>query len=319
MDPDETMDREATTWFARMRSDHVDAEDRARFSRWLAADADHALAYAEHQALWDDLEIVATSEAVLRMREEAVGRVRRPSWRQLAAIAASVIVVGLAALWAVPRLTGPELYRTGVGERSTITLADGSVVELNTDTVLEVRYTEDRRGLRLVRGQALFEVAHNPDRPFVVEARDQRVTALGTAFDVRVAGRETRVTLIEGTVAVERRVADAVEHRRLTAGEALVAAPREPSVVETADLREATSWRTGQIIFHDDPLGEVVEEVNRYSTRKVVFGDPQLSDLRVSGAIRTGSVDRFVAALEVGFPVTGELDEARNVIVLHPR
>ena len=152
----------------------------------------------------------------------------------------------------------------------------------------------------------------------------QTITALGTAFDVRVGAGETRVTLVEGRIEVKRVNGTtlfpvAPEVRKLTAGEQLVAIEERPFVVRMADLEKAVSWREGRVVFSDEPLAEVIEEINRYSTRKVVLGDGDLGEMKVSGVFRPGSAERFVAALEIGFPVEAELDQRRNVVVLTRR
>jgi len=335
---DTAVEKEAAFWFARLRSDELGEEDRARFSRWLAADPAHVSAYADYQGLWSDLDEVAASGTILAMRREALKaaerprRAPRPRWIPMGAIAAGIAMalMGGWVLTQAPALvpqavsSSPATYRTEVGERSSITLADGSVVQLNTDSVLEVDFVDGRRGLKLVRGQALFEVAHDRNRPFVVQAGGQQITALGTAFDVHVEAGETRVTLIEGRIEVKRVNGTALfpvapEVRRLTAGEELVAIEARPFVVRVADVEKAVSWREGRVVFSDEPLAQVVEEINRYSTRKVVLGDGDLGEMRVSGVFRPGSADRFVAALEIGFPVEAELDERRNVVVLTRR
>ena len=335
---DTAVEKEAAFWFARLRSDELGEEDRARFSRWLAADPAHVSAYADYQGLWSDLDEVAATGPILALRREALRlsdrpRRARPRWVPLGAIAAGIAaaLVGGWMLTQSPALVpqavfsgAPATYRTEGGERSSITLADGSVVQLNTDSVLEVDYAEGRRGLKLLRGQALFEVAHDTSRPFVVDAGGQQITALGTVFDVRVGSGETRVTLIEGRIEVKRVNGTALfpvapEARKLTAGEQLVALEERPFLVREADVEEAVSWREGRVVFSNEPLVQVVEEINRYSTRKVVLGDGDLGEMRVSGVFRPGSADRFVAALEIGFPVEAELDQRRNVVVLTRR
>ena len=126
-----------------------------------------------------------------------------------------------------------------------------------------------------------------------------------------------RVTLIEGRVSVEP-VGDTPHGvratRTLVPGEQLVARADQPIVVLPADVRQAVSWRTGRLAFSDEPLGEVIEEINRYSNRKVVLADPSLAELRVSGAFRAGSVGSFATAMETAFPVSAE--SRGNEIVL---
>lgn len=320
---DRTVDEGAAFWFARLRSDRVADRDRKRFMRWLNQDAAHAQAYARYQALWDDLAGAAGEEDVLAMRREALALApERPAfaWTRLAGVAAMLLLLfsagllllrpgpisGPGELDRIAARDAPRILQTAVGQRSAVTLADGSVVELNTDSLVEVRYSAGRRDVRLVRGQALFDVAPDRSRPFVVEAAGQRITALGTAFDVRVDRGEMRVTLIEGRVAVApvrggERTQTPV--RTLAPGEQLIAATNRPPVVLPADVRQEVSWRTGRLIFSDEPLGDVVAELNRYSERKIVLADPALAELRVSGVFRAGAIASFASAIDAGFPV----------------
>lgn len=335
-------DEQASFWLARMRSDSVSARDRVAFDRWLTSDPSHEAAYSEYRAVWDGMQDLAADDAVLAMRKEALEASpapRRYEWHKLPALAASLAIFLLAGLFLFDSVQpGPAIqkpafaqlddarrddgstFRTEVGQRSTLTLADGSVIELNTDSLVRVDYSDERRGVRLLRGQALFEVAHDSTRPFVVEAGGQRITALGTAFDVRLRSGELRVTLIEGEVAVESAEASGeaggAEARRLRPGQQLLAAADAPAVVRPANVEQAVSWRTGRVIFSDEPLGQVVQEINRYSRRKVVLDDPSLADLRVSGIFRAGSVDNFVTALDSAFPIASRSDQTRDEIVL---
>lgn len=326
-DFESSVDEAAAFWFARLRSDRVAAGDRERFMRWLNADVAHAQAYARYQGLWNDVAGAAGDESMLDLRREALALAPAragSSWQPLVAVAAMLaILLSAGLLLLTPRPIGdavdpvaiaeaepPRTLRTAVGQRSTVTLEDGSIVELNTDSLVEVRYSEGRRDLRLVRGQALFEVAHDRSRPFVVEAAGQRITALGTAFDVRLDGEEMRVTLIEGSVTVEgarpARSGHPAATRTLRPGEQFVAAADRPPVVLPIDVQQQVSWRTGRLIFSDEPLGEVIGELNRYSERKIVLADASLAELRVSGVFRAGAVGSFVSAMDAGFPVSAE-------------
>lgn len=329
----------ASSWFVRLRDDGAGAAERVRFQTWLASDPAHAQAYRECESLWAELQDFAGDDEILDMRRRALAIAPEPRgvpWEKLMALAATValvLIAGAFLLWQRPPLTGqtqvaatseevhgPGVYRTDVGQHSRITLADGSVVELNTASAIQVNYSDDRRDIRLLRGQALFEVAHNPDRPFVVEAGGERITAVGTAFEVRLRRQETVVILVEGQVDVDR-VREAGQPalpapRRLRAGEQLTAMAGQPFVVQQTDVPQALSWRSGRVIFSDEPLGSVVEDVNRYSERKVILGDPTLADLRVSGVFRAGSIDNFVTALDAAFPIDSRADDSSNAIVL---
>src|SRR5690606_36591729 len=189
-------------------------------------------------------------------------------------------------------------YHSAVGQRSRIDLPDGSSLELNTDTVIDVKFTLERREFRLVRGEALFDVAHDVSRPFIVNSEDERVIALGTVFSVLKVGSEFIVSLFEGEVQVERLAhfrpgAKPLRSTRLDAGQQLIADTMHGFQISPVDTEAALGWRNGRLVFDGDPLREVVAELNRYSVRKLVLGDPELGSLRVSGTFRTGSAEAF--------------------------
>ena len=193
-----------------------------------------------------------------------------------------------------------------------MTLADGTRVRLDTDTELRVRLRDHERDVRLVHGQAFFDVAHDKARPFIVQADDAKVRALGTRFDVRLKGEEAHVTLVEGAVEVTHDQAGQVRKWRLAPGQALVAgAPAaQPRAV---DVASATSWTEGQLVFHATALSDAVTEVNRYSRTKVVLDDPALAGATVNGKFDTGDTQAFVAAvcdlfdLKAAAPKDGEI------------
>jgi transmembrane sensor len=213
---------------------------------------------------------------------------------------------------------GSFFYSTAIGERSTIALEDGSTLVLNTATRLRVDFTRSARNVTLLSGQALFEVASDARRPFTVQAGDRRITALGTAFDVRVEAGVVRVTLLEGRVAVEEPGRPA-NREELTPGQQLLAASRGAATVRHADVERVTSWRDGRLVFENEPLAGVVAEVNRYSNRKVVLSDPALGELRISGTFRIGSPVNFISALRDYFPIEASEAGAHGDLVLSRR
>jgi len=264
-----------------------------------------------------------------------------PSWRRRAlAGAAMIFVVFISAVLLLNLLSERDdgsgaasftAYDTVLGQRSTIMLADGSTVTLNTNSRIEVAYNATERGIRLRRGQALFEVAKDAAWPFVVRAGKQRITALGTAFDVRLApkrdgaGEEIRVALVAGRVAVDELVADDAaagaatipENRiELVAGERLIASAGRERAAQKVDLEEIISWREGRIVFRDTPLGEAVAEVNRYTTDQLrLSDDPRLWEIRVSGVFKTGQVAPFLAAQKATHAIDSQRT-AHNEITL---
>lgn len=330
----DTVEAQAAFWDSRLRSPLCTEADRADFRVWREADAANAAAFDRLQAGIGALHEAFEADAELRaMRDRAVEYVRvAPRWRIAAGIGAVVLALGAAALWLPGRgaedhgvqvASGAGSYfQTGVGERSTVTLADGSKVTLNTRSRMEVNYAAGRREVKLVSGQALFEVAKDPSRPFVVTAGPRRVTALGTAFDVRLDGEKVQVTMVEGRVAVEptrpsmlqKLVAPEME---LVAGQQLVAALADVgSKVGRADAKTTTSWREGKVVFADTPLTEAVAEMNRYSATPILIGDASLSEFNVNGMFLTGQPLSFVGAVTAYFPIEARAHEGGATVLV---
>ena len=206
---------------------------------------------------------------------------------------AASLVLGMGALWWSLGSHGD--YVTRPGEQQVATLNDGSRIALNTDTRVDVRFDEDRRYITLDRGEAMFEVAHDADRPFVVIAGDTRVQALGTVFMVRRSRDAVVVTLIKGEVAVshedERSSDGATAPMLLQPGERLTEPQAGPTRIEPTSVEAATAWRRGQTIFEDTPLGSAVTELNRYGGPQVVIEDPRVAALPISGVFTTNAPD----------------------------
>lgn len=334
-----TPEEGAAFWDSRLRSPLCTEEDRAAFSVWRE-DPANAAAFDDLQAGIGALHEAFNASAELRaMHDRALELKPAPRYGRLAAGVAAALALGATGWWAASVPLGPapadrgglqvasgqsSIFQTGVGERSTVTLADGSKVTLNTRSRVEVSYSPDQRSLRLISGQALFEVAKNRDRPFVVHAGPRQVTALGTAFDIRLDGRTVQVTLIEGRVKVEptrptllQKVA--APERELVPGQQLVATAESfAATVRPADTTAATRWREGKVVFADTPLTEAVAEMNRYSAEPILIGDPALAEFSVNGMFLTNQPMSFVGAVTAYFPV-----EARSrpdgATVLVPR
>jgi transmembrane sensor len=246
------------------------------------------------------------------LKSHAIRR-RRQTFRAMAASVMAVVLAGggLAAWrWETgPKPLGDRSFQTAVGERRVVELPDGSEVTLNTDSVLRTRADHDRRLVYLEKGQAFFQVAHDAKHPFVVTAAGRTVTALGTAFDVRVDGGPFRVTLVEGKVRVEAAApamssntpgpkSVKVQATEMVAGSELIAPDDEQWRLARADVLTETSWTRGQLVFENQPLSDVVRELNRYSVQKMVIPDGALARTPISGAFKIGDADHFIHALE---------------------
>jgi transmembrane sensor len=189
-------------------------------------------------------------------------------------------------------------YRTQVGEQRLIVLSDGSRLRLNTDTAVRVRFGPEARRVELQRGEAFFEVAHDTARPFFVQSRDAEVRAVGTRFDVRREADAVKVTLLEGRVEVTRDGAAAT----LQPNQQLAVTRQGLSPAVAADAAEVASWTGGRLTFRGLPLGQAVQEVNRYSRRRIILEGPaDLAHQPVSGAFDVGDTQAFVAAVTAVF------------------
>jgi transmembrane sensor len=212
------------------------------------------------------------------------------SWKRgVLAAGFAVAVSGLA--WR--HLEQRDTYRTDIGEQRSVLLEDGSTVELNARSHLRVRFSESARDIELLEGQALFRAAKDPVRPFVVRSGEATVRAVGTQFDVYRKRSGTTVTVVEGKVAVAspelvRSLTSSQRSRPsvstlLSAGEQIVVGTKTASRPKPADIPAATAWTQRQIVFQGTPLGEVVEEFNRYNLSQMVIADETLQGVRVSG------------------------------------
>lgn len=322
----QTPEEAATYWVARRRLGLMSAADHTAFEAWRA-DPDNAAALADIDDMIEEVGAIAAFSEVRAMREAALSAAppKRAPWRAMGAMAASLVAVVLAGTYVVnlPEAPAPaaqvgptvpvQRYVTGVGEQRSVTLADGSTVALNTGSVVEVAYSPTRRNIRLLQGQALFQVAHNAARPFVVTAGDRTVTALGTRFDVRLDGQAVKVVLVEGRVAVAplhlrgvERIAPVLARHTLDPGEELIAAPDERVEVASADTDQATSWRRGQVIFRDNTIAQAVAEMNRYSDTQLVIDDPRIAQLKISGVFGVNREENFLAALTSFYPIEAD-------------
>ena len=307
----------AAGWVARQRSGAMTDQDGRDLETWLDRDPAHREAFEHVRGIWRTTAGLRTDPQIMALRDAAMsahGGHRR--WPAIGAVAAALVVAvfggwGLVSpqTWPAGALIGApqkQVFRTGIGQTATVTLEDGSIVTLDTNTRLSARETAGRRMVALERGQAFFKVAHDPSRPFIVAAGDKRITALGTAFNVRLLkANRVEVVLTEGRVKVagirpvrtgsapsKPPVAD------MTPGSRLVTAPAGDWQMARVNVDEATSWRTGQLTFVRRPLGAVAEELNRYSQKKIVIRDPELAAAPITGGFAAGELDSFVAAVE---------------------
>jgi len=318
---------EAAAW--RSYLTEMGVESSEAFEAWVADPANEA-AWRQVLGPWELFGEQAAAPEVIAARRAALGRAREAGRRRyrphgrLARIAAGIVAIGVAGGLVIWNLAQPDIYRTQLGERRVVTLADGSTLSLDSHSDVRVKFSRETRELMLLSGQARFDVAHDATRPFSVVAGGEMIIATGTAFTVDLADQTVRVTLIEGRVTViDQRpeapiVASAqgqplrpgrVRRVELRAGEQLVTAPASPPTVVPVSLERATAWQNGQLFFEDEPLSSVVARISRYTDRPLTVPDERVASLKISGVFNTGDLDGFVKTIAQYLPVKVEPGE----------
>lgn len=314
----EETEREASEWIARLNADDASEEDQARFEAWRRAHPRHARAYEELSATWRQftdagplVRAVATGHAL-----GAVPTLRPVRRRWALAAAATVAAAAFGAWWWVDTLAPRTLFQTAIGEHANIELPDGSSLELNSNSRARIDYTEQSRVIRLERGEAFFDVEHDEKRPFWVIAGGSWVRAVGTAFNVYVRSTGVRITVSEGTVKVATNPSSSGEapsdQRLALAAVSVVAAGQQVDVAGAAtevrslppvELTRSVAWRSGTLYFENQRLGDVVDELSRYTTLRVVVDDDALRDLPVGGTFQANSqgAEALLTMLQDGF------------------
>ena len=361
---------EATTWFIDFNSGASDSARRTEFNDWLRRSPEHMQAYLQVSSVWEGSDVIGRGRAdfdavVARARnevnvysldvarEEAAVFTREETWERptgsrlrpwLLAMAASLLIVVGTSMIVWHSVYGVPTYSTEIGEQSSLVLDDGSAVELNARSRMRVRFTQRERSVELLAGQALFRVAKDATRPFVVIAGGTRVRAVGTTFDVYRKSTGTVVTVVEGKVLVERQgspaaesgtgsavgtrsssqaaqtSADAAPSRAdewlVSAGEQMRVHGADLEAPKPANLPMAMAWTQKELVFDSTPLREVVEEFNRYNRRQMAIRDAGLDDFHISGVFPSTDSTRIIQFLRRRFGVTvgedGDVIEIRR-------
>lgn len=296
---------DAVQWFNLERSGDMTVDDELRFLEWLDQSDTHRDAYRLVERAWLIAGTIPQEPEMLAPSAEGEVEHRRSSWRRHLALAASLLLVftlgWFAYLGVFPGFgtTTAQHFRTGIGQTTTVTLPEGSVVTLDAETEMRLRETPGERRVDLVAGRAFFRVAHDPSRPFVVNAGGKSVRAIGTAFEVSFEHGNMVVTLAEGKVRVEETGSGSGSGTDMAPGGQLIIGADNNWSLSRVDVAKETSWTEGRLIFMRDPLSEAVAEMNRYSPRKLVFQDGNIPEKQVVGVFQAGDVDGFVKAMEL--------------------
>jgi transmembrane sensor len=336
---------EAATWFVECRAGDLDEVGRREFDRWLRKSPEHVSAYLEVAAIWNEgpaldptrkwdadtliaraagtvgnVVPLSGTSAAFGLEESVQGPQAVASIptrgafyrRKVVALAASVAALSVLSAACIWLMLFSGVYSTAIGEQRSIELADGSTVEMNSKSRIRVRYAKSERDVDLLEGQALFHVAKDRARPFIVRADRTRVQAVGTQFDVYERQSGTVVTVVEGEVAVLTPVeADAQPRAEgsaapavipiatisVAAGEQLTVTPKLARKSEHPNVAAATAWTERRIVFESATLSEVAEEFNRYNARQLIIEEPGLYDFHISGVFSSTDPESLIRFL----------------------
>lgn len=308
----------ASEFVARLHSGELTTDDEKSFEMWLLEDPRNKIEYEKHLQVWSLSEDLREDcEFINEVSDySAVNKASRNFMK----IAVSIFFIG-----SIFMMTnyfwinkGQNVYSTMIGKQKTISLDDGSVVTMNTNTRILVDMSSDERFVKLEYGEAFFNVARDESRPFVVEAGERAVRVLGTSFNVLLDAERTKVGVIEGLVAVHESGEEILDFEAIVSSESndkaitLEAgnlltfqnmASIEPVKEQLEDISRLDEWRKQIITFDEQSMLEVLKELNRYSSRKILVEDREVVDLKVSGVFPLTDIESILEGMEHSFPV----------------
>lgn len=277
----------ALEWLARLNDEGATEQDRRAFTRWLEQDPGHSRAYARAQALWSRFDMVRPAADRMRRRRAVLG--------------ALTAAVAVPALYALSRQHPLADYRTGIGERRRIVLADGSALELGSDTALSIDFSTRQRDLTLHRGQVYFQVAADAARRFSVRAADGVTTALGTQFDIKLLDAVVTISVTEHAVAVRPR--PGAPSVTVSAGWQMQYGMSGDATPRHFDQAAALAWRQDRLVFNDVPLAAVLAELQRYQRGPIFLMDASVGALPVTAAFHMTDPQAALRGLAQTFPI----------------
>ncbi len=315
--PSEKVRAEAAAWIARLHDERRSPDLDAKVRAWLGEREDHQRAFDRMTHVWR-----RAGQIRMRARGDAgASRAKRSprfaSWAAAAA-AALVLAVGAAAYY-----WHDNDIATAIGQQRVRLLRDGTRVVLNTDTRLEVSYDDRARRVRLIRGEAWFDVSKNPNWPFLVTVGGEEIRALGTSFIVRHDGIEDlSIILVEGRVSVApiARPDEAVSQNPqiLSPGQRLIMSRNRAPAVDRPELAHITAWKRGRVELEETPLRDAANEMNRYSKRHIIVADADISQLRIGGVFRAGDSDEFIRIVTATFGLRADRQGA-DIVLSRPK
>ncbi len=315
----EVIDSEAADWLAKLDGGTLSSADRRALKKWLSSDPRHAVALKGLAAIWGDMDILLNDYPDLKDINTVKMFPFFTAYKWVLPTLSVCFIAMFVWMMVVPVNQSVKaersFYTTNIGKQKIEHFSDGSTAHLNTGSIVETEFTDSERIVRLIRGEALFEVAHNPARPFIVYVGNQKIRAIGTAFVVRLSSENILVTVTDGKVQLSKRVKDDTvisDASDLTQEQEVVVISKGEAVevndntvkaksedVESEEMNRRLSWLKGNLVFKNERLEQVIKEISRYVPVRIVIDDPELRDIKISGRFEIGDTDALLEAIEV--------------------
>jgi transmembrane sensor len=327
-----TIDHEASIWLVRLDDGNLSDESRKELKRWLSADSRHSIALKAMTCIWDDMdEVLVTNDNENLSGNVTLWPILKPIFEPFL-IAASISFIAIFIWFAMPVDVQKNSYVTLVGQQMDATFDDGSIIHLNTNSRIETEFTDEKRIVKLIKGEALFEVAHDPNRPFIVYAGDRLVQAIGTKFVVHLESENIQVTVTDGKVkmskvplnktltdikAINNTTIQKDDVYIVKGEKVIVGRDHTPKLtrIKQENMQRELSWLDGKLIFVNEELFDVIEEINRYIDIKIVLKDPSLHKIPISGRFDLADSEALIEAIALSFNMKSQRLDTNQVLL----
>ena len=326
------IDDEASIWLVRLDDGNLSDQLRKELKAWLSADERHPVALKAMADIWDDMdEVLNIIDDENSSNNVSLWPILQPIFKPLA-LAASISFLAIFLWLTMPTDVQKNSYATLMGQQLDATFDDGSIIHLNTNSRIETEFSDEKRIIKLIKGEALFEVAHDPNRPFIVYAGDRLVQAIGTKFVVHLKSENIQVTVTDGKVKMSKVALDtnltdikALDSAAIQKDDVYIAKGEKVIVgsnqvptltyIKPENLKRELSWLDGKLIFDNEELFDVIEEFNRYVDITIVLKDPSLHNIRISGRFDLGDSEALIEALELSFNIKSQRLTSNKILL----
>ncbi|XPF94503.1 FecR family protein [Colwellia sp. RE-S-Sl-9] len=329
-----TIDDEASIWLVRLDNGNLSDQSRKELKIWLAADKRHPIALKAMANIWDDIDEVLINidnDNESSSKNTYLWSVLKPIFAPYV-LAASMSFLAVFIWLAIPNNVQKNSYATLVGQQMNATFDDGSIIHLNTNSRIETEFSDDKRIIKLIKGEALFEVAHDPNRPFIVYAGDRLVQAIGTKFVIHLEPENIQVTVTDGKVkmskvALNTKLTDIEELNNTTINKddvyiakgekVIVASDQSPKLtrINPENIKRELSWIDGKLVFDNKEFADVIKEINRYVNIEIVLKDPSLHNIRISGRFDLEDSEALIEAIELSFNMKSQRLDSNKILL----